>query len=148
MRIIRNIILHCSATQPNVKVKTILDYWKEVKHWNTVGYHYLIEYDGTVNNLLPVEQVSNGVQGHNFDSINVCYIGGVDTTGKAHDTRSKAQKDALVSLLTELRRSYPNAKIVGHRDMSPDTNRDGTVQPCEWVKECPSFNAKEEYKLI
>ena len=148
MRKINFIIVHCSATQPNTKVQAIKDYWKNVNKWNTVCYHYLIEYDGTVNNLLPVEQVSNGVQGHNSESINVCYIGSVDKAGKVTDTRSKEQKEALLNLLKKLKADYPKAEIVGHRDLSPDKNGDGIIQVSEWLKMCPSFDAVREYKHI
>lgn len=51
-----------------------------------------------------MEQVSNGVQGHNSESINVCYIGGIDKAGKPTDTSSKEQKEALITLLTKLKK--------------------------------------------
>ena len=145
-REIKYIVIHCSATNYDCKVTTILDYWRNVKGWKTVGYHCLIEFDGTVNYLLPFEKVSNGVAGHNSNSINVCYIGGVDKNGKSFDTRSDKQKNSLLLLLTKLKEDYPNAEILGHRDLSPDLNGDGVIKPCEWVKECPSFDATEEYK--
>lgn len=148
MRNINHIIIHCSASQPEVKIQTILNYWKEVKGWNTVGYHYLIEYNGTLNCLLPVSKVSNGVAGNNSDSINVCYIGGVDKNGKAFDTRSEKQKQTLIQIIKKLKIDFPNAQILGHRDFSPDLNKDGVIQPCERIKECPSFEAKEEYKAL
>ena len=39
---------------------------------------------------------------------------------------------------------YPETKVVGHRDLSPDVNGNGEVEPVEWTKECPSFEVKEE----
>jgi N-acetylmuramoyl-L-alanine amidase len=39
-------------------------------------------------------------------------------------------------------------EIVGHRDLSPDLDGDGIVEPQEWIKQCPCFDAKEEYKDI
>lgn len=79
-----------------------------------------------------MEQISNGVQGHNSESINVYYIGGVNMAGKPADTRSKEQKEALLKLLTRLKTDYPKARIVGHRDLSPDINGDGIIQVSEW----------------
>jgi N-acetylmuramoyl-L-alanine amidase len=65
----------------------------------------------------------------------VCYIGGVARDGKTpKDTRTLAQKASLISVLTELRQMYPQAKIYGHRDFAH--------------KDCPSFDAKLEYKNI
>ena len=72
-------------------------------------------------------------ENHNAHSIGICYIGGCDSTGKkAKDTRTIEQKIALRTLLQDLRKLYPDARILGHRD---------TGAP----KDCPSFNAKKEY---
>jgi N-acetylmuramoyl-L-alanine amidase len=48
----------------------------------------------------------------------------------------------------DLRKLYPKARISGHRDFSPDLNHNGIVEPSEWIKQCPCFDAKEEYKRI
>ena len=40
---------------------------------------------------------------------------------------------------------YPQAEILGHRDISPDTNHNGIVDPWEYIKACPCFNVREEY---
>ena len=48
----------------------------------------------------------------------------------------------LTQLIYELKRLYPNAMVVGHRDLSPDRNGDGRVTPEEWIKVCPCFEAK------
>ena len=33
---------------------------------------------------------------------------------------------------------------LGHRDLSPDVNGNGEVEPMEWTKACPCFEAKNE----
>lgn len=38
---------------------------------------------------------------------------------------------------------YPEAKVVGHRDLSPDVNGNGEVEPMEWTKECPCFKVEK-----
>ena len=75
----------------------------------------------------------------------MAYIGGIDSEGKATDNRTGPQKKALAKLLRLLRSRYPDAVILGHRDISPDTNGNGTVDPWERIKECPCFDAKTEY---
>ncbi|WP_218565127.1 MULTISPECIES: hypothetical protein [unclassified Pseudomonas] len=35
---------------------------------------------------------------------------------------------------------YPAARILGHRDLSPDLNNDGKITPIEFIKACPSFD--------
>ena len=83
------------------------------------------------------------------NSIGVAYVGGVAKDGKTpKDTRTPAQRRALADLLRKLKKQFPNAKVCGHRDLSPDKNHDGPIQPSEWVKACPCFDAKEEYRGI
>ncbi len=43
---------------------------------------------------------------------------------------------------------FPDAKILGHRDVSEDKNRDGIISPNEWMKACPSFSVNEWLKEI
>jgi hypothetical protein len=39
---------------------------------------------------------------------------------------------------------YPEAKVAGHRDLSPDLDNNGEVEPMEWTKQCPCFEVKKE----
>lgn len=147
MRTINYIAVHCTAGSQK---QTIADLEREFKKkgWKKPGYHYVIEVDGNIVQLLDDALISNGVKGYNSVSINVAYIGGVDGEGKAVDNRTHAQKSALKSLLSLLKKRYPTATIQGHRDFSPDTNKNGIIERHEFVKMCPCFNAKEEYKTI
>lgn len=134
MRDIQYIVVHCTATQPDTKVDTILKNWKAIG-WKNPGYHHLIDATGVVHDLLPEDKVSNGVKGYNAISVHVCYIGGIDPKGKPKDTRTEAQKASLLSVIKAMRQRYPSAKIQGHRDFGVN-------------KACPSFNAKTEYAGI
>ena len=42
----------------------------------------------------------------------------------------------------------PQATILGHRDLSPDSNGDGRITPNEWIKQCPCFDALHEYQHL
>ena len=150
MRKINEIIVHCSAT-PEGKDFTVDDItkWHKARGFRTIGYHYVVYRDGSVHAGRPENQVGAHVKGHNANSIGVCYIGGMTADGKmAKDTRTPAQKKALVDLLHKLKKKYPSARILGHRDCSPDKNHDGKIEKWEWLKECPSFDAKTEYADI
>ena len=105
-----------------------------------------VQADGKITQLLGEQFVSNGVKGYNSTAINVAYMGGIDERGKATDNRTDAQKDSLRKLLKLLKGRYPKAEILGHRDISPDTNGNGKVDSWERIKECPCFDAKEEYR--
>lgn len=148
MRTINNIIIHCTASQPESTIKNILDYHYKVKGWKVAGYHYIIDAKGIYDNPVNIKDVSNGVQGHNSDSIHISYIGGIDKHGKAKDTRTEEQKETLIDLIKSMKKMFPNAKVLGHRDFSEDKNGNGIIDPWERMKECPSFDAKTEYQKL
>ena len=115
------------------------------KGWSNPGYHYVISPDGKITQMLAEDKISNGVKGFNSVTINIAYIGGIDSTGKPVDNRTEEQKASLRALLKMLHKKYPAAVIQGHRDFSPDLNKDGKITPDEFIKACPCFDAKVEY---
>ena len=145
MRDIKYIAVHCTAGSQRQTISDLRAEFKR-KGWKNPGYHYVAAPDGTITQLLDDGRISNGVKGFNSVTINVAYIGGIDASGKAVDNRTEAQKKALRALLGRLKSLYPSAKIQGHRDFSPDRNGNGKVDRWERVKECPCFDAIEEYK--
>lgn len=147
MRYIKNIIIHCSASSQEWNATDLLVEFRR-KGWKNPGYHYAIEADGTIQPLLDEYRISNGVKGHNRNSINVAYIGGIDDKGNPVDNRTNEQKESLIKLLKELKQRYPKATICGHRDFSKDLNGNGIIDPWERMKACPCFDVKEEYKDI
>lgn len=85
-------------------------------------------------------------RGYNANSLGVCYEGGLDVNGRPADTRTLRQKEAMHRLVANLLQSYPEARVVGHRDLSPDKNYNGIVDPWERTKECPCFEVKAEWR--
>lgn len=150
------IAVHCTATREG-QARTVTDIRSQHRSqgWSDIGYHYVVTLDGKVYLGRDVDQAGAHVSGYNANSIGVVYVGGLENDPrkeyaqlKAKDTRTNAQKAALMSLLVGLRKLYPYAKIQGHRDFSPDKNHNGTIESSEWIKQCPSFDAKTEYKKI
>ena len=152
------IVVHCTAT-PEGKDMTVEQIRKEhIKNrgFKDIGYHYVIYRDGSVHNGRDVDISGAHVTGYNSYSIGIVYVGGLEEQKpgvaykdlKPKDTRTEAQKAALLALLVDLRKLYPKAKIQGHRDFSPDKNHNGTVEPSEWIKACPCFDAKSEYRKV
>lgn len=135
MRRIDWLVVHCTATPQTTTVASIQRYWRENLKWKSPGYHFLVEANGTVHNLQPINLPSNGVAGHNANSIHISYIGGVNGQ-RAVDNRTEAQKREILRLLTDLKKQFPNAKIQGHRDFP------------RVAKACPSFDAKTEYSAL
>lgn len=153
MRNIKRIFIHCTAGFAGVEA--IKRYWKSIG-WKSVGYHRVIAEDGEVFCLADYNKITNGVKYYNSTSVHISYIGGVDkgNTRKAKDTRTEAQKTALIceirNVLEYLKefQDVKDIKILGHRDISPDKNLNGKVDSWERIKECPSFDAIDEYKNV
>lgn len=141
MRVIDKIVIHCAATREGQAI-TAADIARmhRARGFRTIGYHFFLRLDGTREVGRPLEQAGAHVEGHNARSIGICYAGGVDAHGKAKDTRTPEQRAAMRELIVELTQRFPRAQICGHRDLSPDTDRDGKVEPHEWLKQCPSFD--------
>lgn len=135
MRTIDEIIVHCTAT-PEGRAVTVadIDRWHRARGFRRIGYHYVLYLDGSIHRGRPEYMVGAHCTGHNTRSIGVCYVGGCDRSMRPKDTRTPAQKAALLRLLRELRTRYPGASIHGHRDYA--------------AKACPSFDATHEYMNI
>lgn len=134
MRTIDKIIVHCSATKEGVNFTARdIDRWHRNQGWSCIGYHYVVDIDGTLERGRPIEKVGAHCKNHNKTSIGVCYIGGLDKSGKPTDTRTPAQKKTLRELLENLVSRF-NCPIYGHRDFAR--------------KECPCFDAHKEYRDI
>lgn len=146
MRQIKYIVVHCTATSRSASVAGILNGWKK-KGWKNPGYHFLVEMDGAHHILLPVDKVSNGVKGYNSVSINLAYIGGIDGEGEPTDTITPKQHWKIQQIIDGLLVHFPKAKVVGHRDLSPDSNENGKVDPCEWLKACPCFDVTSRFNI-
>lgn len=142
MRQIDLIIVHCSATRPSLDVRAVdLDRWHRARGWRGLGYHYVITRGGLVEPGRPEFQIGAHTQGFNSRSIGVCLVGGVAEDGRTVEANyTTAQYQALHALLGDLRARYPQTRICGHRDLSPDLDGDGEVERHEWVKGCPSFD--------
>ena len=127
MRTINLIVVHCSATRED---KSFTEHDLDVCHrrrgFNGVGYHFYIRKNGDIKSTRPLERIGAHSRGFNRESIGICYEGGLDAEGRAKDTRTEAQKVSLSALVGELKERFPQALVVGHRELDPG-------------KECPCF---------
>ena len=140
MRKITLIVIHCSAVRPyQTSSAAQIDEWhrervtKNGTHWKGIGYHYVVRRDGSIEKGRPIEEVGAHCNLHNRYSIGICYEGGLNVGGKPEDTRTQEQKKALRGLIEKLHQDFPQAIIVGHRNLEP-------------YKDCPCFDVVKEYR--
>ena len=118
MRRIDLIVIHCTASRPDQSISMEqLDKMHKARGWKCCGYHYYMTRDGQLHFGRPEEMVGAHARHYNAHSIGVCYEGGLDEKGRAADTRTLAQKAALIALLRSLKIDYPDAEIVGHCEL-------------------------------
>lgn len=148
---LKRLVIHCTATREGREVSGA-----EIRRWHTsprsqggrgwkqVGYSDLIHLNGGVENLVPYNEdvrvdpweVTNGAAGYNSTSRHVVYVGGIGMDGRERDTRTAAQRKALERYVKDFHRRYPEAEIVGHRDL-PGV-----------AKECPCFDVRRWLREI
>ena len=135
MRTITLLVIHCSAVRPDQTSSAAqIDTWhRRDRHYKFgIGYHYVVRRDGQIEPGRPEWMVGAHCLHHNSYSIGICYEGGLDIRGQPADTRTLAQKLAMLQLLEVLHRKYPKALTEGHQDLNPH-------------KDCPCFAAVKEY---
>lgn len=123
------ITVHCSVT-PNLKPVSVhalrRQHTKPVEEggrgFKDIGYHYLIQPDGTVDKGRPIEQTGAHVEGHNQGNVGICLIG--------TDSFSEDQLDALRKLVRALctRFSIPLHEIYCHHEFDT-AKRQGKTCP-------------------
>lgn len=126
------IMLHCTAT-PGGRVVTredINQYHRE-RGFREIGYHFIVHQDGRVEEGRALSQMGAHCKGWNYTAIGIAYIGGTDMQGNPKDTRTEAQKEAIVKLVEGLKRLFPIRRVLGHNEVT--------------TKACPCFNVKEEF---
>ena len=143
-RLTKYIVVHCSATGPtsDIGVDEIRDWHVNKNGWSDIGYHAVIRRSGQIEYGRHFDEPGAHVKGQNYQSVGVCMVGGVDANNKPENNFTAPQFASLKILLAMLRRSYPNAAILGHRDLSPDLDGDGIVEKHEWLKDCPCFDVQ------
>ena len=103
--------------------------WHKERGFDDCGYHFVVRLDGTVEQGRPISIAGAHCKGHNANSIGIAYVGGLDEHGRPKDTRTAAQRDALLCLVWRVKQAYPEAKVFGHNAFAN--------------KACPCFDVSE-----
>jgi len=163
MRAVDLLVIHCSATKSGARLpglaEVAIDKWHRERGFNrgvmaakfnpqlpAIGYHFVIDLDGRIANGRSAVEIGAHVADFNARSIGICMVGGVETV--AQFTLQQWQSLAALvpricsALAIPIQAVTPGKPvgICGHRDLSPDTNRNGKVESREWLKTCPGFD--------
>lgn len=110
----------------------------------SIGYHYVVDLDGRLWQGRHLCEVGAHVAGHNAQSVGICLVGGAELDAQYSPAQWATLQDLVVLLCNHLGVSMSplmnGGGVCGHRDLSPDANRDGQVTRAEWLKTCPGFD--------
>jgi len=139
MRHIDTIIVHCTATRPNwwqgksaqQKTDEVRRWHVEDRGWSDIGYHYLIDRDGTVTEGRSLGRTGAHAKGHNTGSVGISLFGGHggNVADKFDDNFTEDQGRALRGVIAKLKADHPITRIIGHNEVSN--------------KACPTFVVRD-----
>ena len=127
-----HIVIHCADTPPDFDcgVEEIRSWHMDPKKpggpWSDIGYHYVIRRNGDTEVGRDFKFEGAHVRGWNHCSVGICLAGGYH--GNVDFTRH--QWDALKSLVYRLKKTDPEATVLGHCDFDPG-------------KTCPNFSVAD-----
>jgi N-acetylmuramoyl-L-alanine amidase len=130
LRDITTIVLHHSASPRDTTSADEIREWHRTKGWDDIGYHYVVEGDGSLKMGRSIDMQPAAQSGHNAGTIAICVVG--DNT-KDGEGWTDSQRITAHSLIVMLRNVLGwRIPIAGHRDL-------GTT-------ECPGVDVREVFK--
>lgn len=134
--VVTEVVVHCSATgaswyegrKSSEKVAEIRRWHVQDRKWRDIGYHFVIDRDGTVLPGRRETEIGAGVEGHNRGVIHICLIGGAGSAATDAFERhfTAAQASSLRKVLTSIHLRTPVKRISGHNEHA--------------AKACPGFS--------
>lgn len=130
MRKIDLLIIHCAATKPDMNIGVPeITRWHKMRGYTTIGYHYVIRRDGTIENGRPITEAGAHALNYNKSSIGVCLVGGLNAAGKPECNYTTKQWQTLNKLVEDIQHTYKDIKIIGHSEVAN--------------KACPCFDVQK-----
>lgn len=124
----------------------------------SIGYHYVIDLTGEVWSGRALTEVGAHAAQFNARSVGVCLVGGAEREAQYTAAQWKSLAQVVTMLLVDYgipcaapKRVPDKAQplgykviggVCGHRDLSPDGNGNGLIEPFEWTKTCPGFDVR------
>lgn len=108
-----------------------------------VGYHYVIDWDGTVTQTREHDEEGAHCIGMNKSSIGVCFMGNFD-----RHRPSESQLTAWHNLYTTLGRQFPGIKTYPHRKYATKSCHGKMLSDDYFARESQVMTLKEELQRL
>lgn len=123
----------------------------------SIGYHYVIDLTGEVWTGRAHNEVGAHAMDYNANSLGICLVGGAERDARYTPKQWESLQKVVSMLCNQYvlparppqRHLLASGKwaitggVCGHRDLSPDKDGDGLVEPFEWLKTCPGFKVAD-----
>ena len=122
------IVIHCTQTPADMDfgVEKVIQ-WHKNRGFDTIGYHYLIKRDGTLQVGRDEDVTGAHAVQVNGTSIGVALVGGGTVDMGWENNFEPVQFETLKSIIIKLKDKYNIEKIIGHYQVDDK-------------KKCPSFD--------
>lgn len=141
---INAITIHHTATSNNYRdaayeIRSIQRFHMYGRGWCDIGYHFIIDRNGSIYECRPLWAVGAHVKGHNYGNIGISLLGNYEEIDM-----SEEQFRALISLVAWLCWKYniPVDNIKGHRDYA------STKCPGRFVYEKLPLIRREVWRML
>jgi hypothetical protein len=141
MRVIDEISIHCSATRPSWMAHNSLpDKLAEIRRWHVdengwsdVGYHFVMDRDGSIIVARPLDRTGALIRGFNKRKVGICLIGGHGGSERDDflDNFTAAQEASLRDFIQDMKGKLGPLKVSGHNQYAN--------------KACPCFHVPTWY---
>lgn len=139
-----HIVLHTAAAGTTKAIDqsaaTIRAYHVKTKGWSDIGYHFVVRFDGDVEEGRPLNQVGAHVEGFNSQSVGICFAG----HGDLQDFTPE-QKKAGVTLVCQMLEHFELTqafiknpmRVIGHREINQLIDTGVAKNAPKTTKTCP-----------
>jgi len=125
---IKMLVIHCSDTPDDSNLNASDIHQMHLGFgWDGIGYHKIISRDGKTENSRPEYWLGAHAFGFNDSSLGVCLL------GRKHFTNY--QFKSLELILRKWKEKYPEAKIIGHYNVSTTNKTCPNFDVDKWCKE-------------
>ena len=134
-------VIHVTATPPGWSGGVAgLRKMHKAMGWSDIGYNEVMGQNAVVYTGRGVNAVGAHVAGFNSIAYGLSMIGGVNDKGRGDFSTISHLLDPLARHMDKMTTVFPGIEWCGHRDLSPDKNGNGIIEPHEYLKECPVFD--------
>lgn len=112
-RSVNLLVIHHSASSLKTR-KEDIEKWHKDRGMDGIGYHHVMTADGVLHTGRDMARAGAHAAGHNTHSVGICLVGDNTKEGSGWTT---AQKNSLANYVRWFRKFFPEADVLGHRDL-------------------------------